>query len=335
MSSRSSEVSGVVYGVRIRGILPAGFEPYLLPSRSQGPELDEFLGPLDVTYETGEPLPEVDEIWESEPGGPGTPGRLTVSRVPEGFDLTVCGPEPGRFRGTARRIDVRWTAESPEAAHSFFAYALPLWLETRGIPVLHGSAVALGGRAVGFVGPSGVGKSVLCAELLHLGCGFVTDDGLALGRRAAGEWQCFQGPPLLRLWPSGLAGRLQLAPESLERVVEVSDKRRVPLARLSPREPSDPSWSRPLAAVYVLDRRPASEGPVEPSPCRPREALVRLLEHGVAAAPAAALGLAGERFDVLADLARTIPVRRLSIPSGADSAARALDVIERDLSVAI
>ena len=42
--------------------------------------------------------------------------------------------------------------------------------------VLHASAVALAGRAVLVLGPSGSGKSALALELMALGCGLVSDD---------------------------------------------------------------------------------------------------------------------------------------------------------------
>jgi hypothetical protein len=46
--------------------------------------------------------------------------------------------------------------------------------------VLHGSAVDLGGRAVGFVGVSGQGKSTMAAVFCAAGAGLVTDDVLPL-----------------------------------------------------------------------------------------------------------------------------------------------------------
>lgn len=322
---RRIEVSGVVYGIGIHGNLPTAFRRYLLPRDAEADEADDD---LEVTYRTVDSVPETKEIWESEPGGPDTPGRLTLSRLPRGFGLTVCGEERGSLRCTAKTLEIQWSSRAISAvAHHLFAYALPLWLETRGVPVLHGSAVALGDRAVGFIGPSGVGKSVLCAELLNLGCGFVTDDGIALQRGTEGTWRCPQGPPWLRLWPSGLAGRLDVAPESLPRVVEIGDKRRL---HLTP----DRRPPLPLAAIYVLRRRSGREEPIQVSPFTPRKSLIRLLEHGVAAAPAAALGLGGKRFEHLADAAEKIAVQQLEYPSGVDSAARILEAIEGDLEEA-
>jgi len=336
------EVAGAVYGVRVRGRVPEELRAYLLAAPEEPAGAAPALA-VEVSYRTLDHLPAVEESWTSEAPGPGGTVRFGLFRLPAGFGLTVAGPGRGLFRCTSRRIEVEWAG--PGAAHYLFTYALPLWLEAEGVPVLHASAVAVGGRAVGFVGPSGVGKSVLCAELLRLGCAFVADDGLALHRegsleerrgggrdegRAPGPpaWRAAPGPPLLRLWPSGLEGRLGVPAAGLPRVHETLDKRRLELPEPAGAVPPD---GLPLAAVYALRREPATEGPVEVSPARPREALVQLLEHGVAAAPAAALGLAPRRLDLLASLAEEVPVRHLRFPSAADSAARVLEAIRRDL----
>lgn len=336
------KVAGVVYGVHVEGRLPAGFRPYLLPASG---ERVAPAGALALSHRLVETLPEVEELWATEvpapepPGGPGGHGasaiasRFALFREPGGFGLSVVGESRGHFRSTASEIRSAWTSPATGAPHHFFSYALPLWLESQGVPVLHGSVVALGERAIGFLGPSGIGKSVLAVELARLGCGFVADDGLVLRRGASGEWRCFHGPPLLRLWPSALRDRLEIAADGLPRVHETIEKRQL-------RAPGETAAARaaglPLAAVYLLGRRPAvsAEGaqpPVTITELGPRDALVRLLEHGVAAAPAAALGLAGRRFELLADVAEKVPLRLLEYPGSADTAARIKDALARDL----
>ncbi len=346
MTDRLSEVSGVVYGIHLRGRLPAVFAPYLLAARGD-PAATTV--PLTVTFRTVRTVPEVEEIWVSQTGEAESVERLALFRVAGGFGLRFTGEDRGLVRCTRERIELEWSAAASAAPHGFFAYVLPLWLELCGVPVLHGSAVTVAGRAVGFLGPSGIGKSVLCAELLRLGCGFVADDGLALEPAEDGGWCCLDGPPMMRLWPSGLAGRLDVAAESLPRVREGGDKRRLPLRRdadpggppaegllASPSpatgSPSDVEpYRHALAALYVLERRADPDGPVRLTACAPREALVRLVGHGVAAAPAAVLGLAERRLERLAEVAETVPVRRLGFPSGIDSAESILRLIERDL----
>lgn len=325
---RLVEVSGLVYGVHVRGRLPAAFRPYLLPAAGQRAVAAYAAATLDVGYRIVDELPRVEESWSSETQGPGGTVRFALFRLPEGFGLTVSGEGRGLFRCTPRAVAVEWTRPGTGAPHYLFTYGLPLWLEAEGVPVLHASAVALGDRAVAFVGPSGVGKSVLSAELLRLGCGFVADDGLALRRDEdpdeRGAWRCFPGPPLLRLWPSGLESRLEIPAHTLPRVHETLDKRRLLL-------PGEGARPLPLAAVYALRREPEAGGEVRISRCGLRDALVRLIEHSVAAAPAAALGLSGRRLELLAGVVERVPVRVLRYPSGTDSAARVLEAVLRDL----
>ncbi|MFP3940662.1 MAG: hypothetical protein ACLF0P_10175 [Thermoanaerobaculia bacterium] len=364
-------VVGTVYGVPLWGRLPAAFREYLLPpegmpssvagrtvasasggdgERSPAAEpRDGAIEPLEVRYRQVAGLPQVDEIWASEPAGPEDAGRFGLFRLPEppdGFGLTVTFPGRGLFRCGPRAVEIDWTGSEAGAAHAFFAYALPLWLEAAGVPVLHGCGVVLGGRAVGFLGRSGVGKSTLCAELVRRGCPFLSDDGLALRRDGDRGWRCAAGPPFLRLWPSALEGRLGTSGEGLPRVHDGVEKRRLSVEKVveeavdeavkgAGREGALPGGEAasgaPLGGLYLLDRRPGSGGPVEVLPCRGPDALAALIEHSVCAAPAAALGLSARRLHLLADLAEGTRVRRLRYPSGSGAAGPVRDAILRDL----
>lgn len=327
-------LSGSVYGVDLRGRLPAAFRPYLSPRRLGRVEehaRERTATTVDVSYRRVAEPPEVSGDWSSEVEGPHGTVRLALFDVPRGFGLAVGGLDRGRgggsFRCTRRAIRITWSAPASEASHALFAQALPLWLEWEGVPVLHGSAVTVEGRTIAFLGRSGVGKSLLCAELLRAGCGFVSDDGVALRRDRRGHWICPPGPPFLRLWPSGLEGRLGIDPATLPKVQRSLEKRRLPPeAEASSPRPDE----RPLRAIYLLRRRPETGGSVEISACRPRDALARLIEHGVAVGPAAALGLSARRLRLLADVVEAVPVRVLRYPSGAGTAARIREALDRD-----
>lgn len=62
----------------------------------------------------------------------------------------------------------------------FFAQVLPLAARLQGLELFHASAVALGDHAVGFVAPSGTGKTSIAAHLVARGASLVTDDVMAL-----------------------------------------------------------------------------------------------------------------------------------------------------------
>jgi hypothetical protein len=56
-------------------------------------------------------------------------------------------------------------------------------LHQRGLLVLHGSAIAINGGAVAFLGPSGSGKSTAAASLCSEGYSILADDVLAIDAR--------------------------------------------------------------------------------------------------------------------------------------------------------
>lgn len=86
------------------------------------------------------------------------------------------------------------------------------WLVLTGRPVLHGSGVVVGGRAVVIVANSGGGKSTLAAALAGEGATVLTDD-IARVEPVDGSWVCHPGPGRLRLraGAEALAGSLGLA----------------------------------------------------------------------------------------------------------------------------
>jgi hypothetical protein len=316
-------VSGVVYGAHLRGRLPGAFAPFLRPL-AEGPAPRRT---LDVSWRTVAGWAAVDELWNAEPAPPRTPDRFALFRHAGGVGLAVeADGGAGRFLLAPGEIAVEWRrpAEPAAAAHFFYSHALPLWLEARGVTVLHAAAVARSGRAVAFLGASGAGKSTLTAELVRDGWSFVADDGLAVEEDAAGRWRCLPGPPWLRLWPSALARRLGVEPAPLPRVRQAHDKRR--LAAPGSGAPST-SDEPELAALHVLDRRTAAPAPARLDVLPPGESLLRLVEHSLAAAPLAALGLSAPRLDRLARLAARVPVSRLAAAAGDDPLAGVRDAL--------
>ncbi|MCH7665138.1 MAG: hypothetical protein IH936_04315 [Acidobacteria bacterium] len=305
-------LSGLVYGLNLRGELPQEFRAYLHSSAEQIAGGERA---IDVRYRVVRELPEVDEIWVGERRPPQRNSRLALFRQPDGFGLRVDCEGRGLFRVTASAIEVEWLPDGAGAAHYFFSYALPLWLESRGMPVLHASAVSFGDRAVGFLGPSGIGKSTLCVGLVSTGCDLVADDGLVLRVDGHGDWRCLQGPPLARLWPSALEDHFGVSAKELPRVYQSFEKR---LMACTPKSVAKTAAGLTLATVYMLDRKAESKGYVTISACSARESLVRLLEHSLTGAPVAALGLSAQRLDQLSRVVSQIPVKTLRYPSGGD-----------------
>jgi hypothetical protein len=123
---------------------------------------------------------------------------------------------------------------------------LSLALYQRNWFLLHGSAVVIGGRAVGFLGRNGWGKSTLAAACHRLGHEMLTDDVLAIDCDS-GTPAIIPSYPQFKLWPkavSALGERL----ENLPVVHPEFDKR---ARRVTQRFALRPV---PIQGFYVLGR---------------------------------------------------------------------------------
>lgn len=193
--------------------------------------------------------------------------------------------------------------------------ALPLAALLQGVEVLHASAVAVGGHAIAFSGPSGAGKTSLAVRLAVRGHGFVTDDVLAVEPAGAGLL-AHPGPGLAHLRPDVL--------RALEREDRPGRPRRRPGPDGATVEIAAEREPLPLATLYLL-RRAAGE-----------TALRRL----DAPDPRVLLGTSfnfldrrherlAAHLDVCARLARSVRVVELTSAPGADLDAIA-ELVERD-----
>ena len=70
----------------------------------------------------------------------------------------------------------------------------------QGLVLLHASAVAIGGGAVVFAGPSGIGKSTLLGAFVATGHTAIADDLSLIESGAAGPAHVRAAPGYLRLW---------------------------------------------------------------------------------------------------------------------------------------
>jgi len=101
---------------------------------------------------------------------------------------------------------------TPPLGHEPDTVALQLLLETNAIPalliqrgllVLSGAAIAIGGRAIAILGPTGTGTSTLAAALALQGAE-VLADGYCVINVVTGNPQIFPGPAQLNLWGQAL-----------------------------------------------------------------------------------------------------------------------------------
>ena len=155
-------------------------------------------------------------------------------------------------------------------ADLYFNQVLPLLMGYDGDPVLHASGIAIDGAAIGFVGPTGRGKSTLAAAFARAGYPFLTDDGLILDASDSG-YSVRPRRPILRLCADSEAA-------ILDRQAALSDvelwKERVPASAEIPFHDKPV----PLAALYVL-AEPGGVRQAVITALTPTEALSALMGH--------------------------------------------------------
>jgi hypothetical protein len=129
--------------------------------------------------------------------------------------------------------------------------ALGALLQQRGVLTLHGSAIAVDGGCIGFLGHSGVGKSTLAAALCRQGYRLVTDDIMAVSLTRDARLLVHPGYPQMKLWADMLRVFGE-APTPLRRIQPALDKHVWPAAGAFETTPL------PLRHLYVLDTTPST-----------------------------------------------------------------------------
>jgi hypothetical protein len=200
-----------------------------------------------------------------------------------------------------------------QAELHFLGPVMSYWLEHRGLPTLHASAVAVDSRAVAFVSRHGGGKSGLAAALTRAGASLLTDDLLALQERNA-CWEVMPSYPAIRMWPDE-ATHFVGSCYDLPRVQQDSEKRNVAVGGSG--FGSFYGASSLLTCIYLAMRVEGADA-VEIQPVSRSEALIELVRHSFSPRLMEAAGLQPARLDRLARLVRSVPVRRLVYPSGFD-----------------
>jgi hypothetical protein len=186
--------------------------------------------------------------------------------------------------------------------HRIVSSAAGTLLAMRGDLVLHASAVAVGGGAVVFCGPTGRGKSTLALALGEAGHPVLAEDGVAIDLE--------QERPVAFPGARGIRVR-RLGADGSRRTDLVEDP--------APGEPP----ACPVAAVVLLGER-GEELSIEPLPAARALALLtpNLTHSGGRAAIAAAFGR-------LAHLLGAVPAFRASLPEDLESLpAAAADLLD-------
>ena len=205
-------------------------------------------------------------------------------------------PARGRIRAEALRLD-----ELVE--HRLATTVIPLLLAERGDLVLHGSVVAVDGRAVLFCGPSGCGKSTLALQASRLGHAVLSEDGAVIE------------PGDAKVWPGARGIFVEDAPTIAARARAKSDsggpavfRRGRDLRLLAPElEASGPA---PVAAICRVGGRGPELSVARLPAAEAVPVLVPDLLHG------GGPGSLRPAFSLLIGLLALVPVYRVSLPDG-------------------
>jgi len=149
-------------------------------------------------------------------------------------------------------VDINEGSKESDAA-LFVLTVFGVLLHQRGDLILHGSAIAIDGRAVIFCGPSGAGKSTLAASLMNRGLRIVSDDLSRIEFDTNGRPIVFPDGRMLKLWNDSLE-YLSLFDSRDEEV-----RSGVPKFFVNTQEP-DSNEALQVCAVYILSEAAESSG---------------------------------------------------------------------------
>jgi hypothetical protein len=188
----------------------------------------------------------------------------------------------------------------------------------RGFLVLHGSAVAVNGRGVAFLGHSGEGKSTMAAAFSEKNP-LIADDVLVIRTDEAASLIC-PAFPHLKLHPETAA--------SLGFDPEISALRSPLEEKIAPRVPEGFSEEPlPLKRVYLLEKGDA----IELLPLGRPEAVIALLRYTYTLRSLKAGENQQRHFRHSARLAREVPFRRLIRPHDLKDLPEIVRMVVRDL----
>ena len=205
------------------------------------------------------------------------------------------------------------------------AQALSFSLLKMGVESYHMTAVEVCGKAVGFMGDSGAGKSSMAASFIRAGNRLITDDLLLLRPRGI-EFLVYPGQPWIKLYP-------EMARDALGTTVEGIPMNSMTAKRIYPLDQSGfCHHPLPLAAIYCLDAcvdaPPAGRGSIHP--VTPGNAVIQLIKNSfnttVTGAPRPR-----RQLEQAAAVVSAVPVRAITYKREVSQLAHLRELVLNDL----
>lgn len=233
---------------------------------------------------------------------------LVVSRRPGAVRMRFGSAAEVEWRPSGRTLTVHPLGRTPIAALRRLAldHAVPLVLAHDRLTVLHASASVTPAGLVAFIGPTGAGKSTMAAAFGARGCPAAADDAvmLRLDRKRR-----------LVAVPAYAAARLR------------SDMYRA----IGRRKVKYDDRARPLAGVYLLDRRRTRGTAIRIELLSRRESLIALIAHSYVLDVADRRRLVSQ-LDRLTRECLPFGVRRVVYPHGAGALERVQAAVLADVA---
>jgi hypothetical protein len=240
---------------------------------------------------------------------------VAIFRTAEGYRMACFGCIDVAIGASGRSVtvDARPPATDLDVADLLVSIVFPLVGQLQGRPAIHGSAIAIDGHAVAFVGATGAGKSTLAALSSDRGARLVADDTLLLH---------VDGDAVI-VEPTASSVRLR-EPEKLGIGPDRGERRAN--GKLAVEYPRVEEPMR-LEHLFVLA---TSRSDVEVERTRPRDAAIELAHYLFRIDPRAPELLRAE-LPFLTALAERLPVSRLRYPREIAAADGVVDAIRRSL----
>lgn len=206
------------------------------------------------------------------------------------------------------RLWVSWPQELTieDAATYLLGPVMGFVLLLRGIHSLHGSAIAVGDKAVALVGPPGAGKSTTAAAFAELGFNVLAEDVVALADQRD-AFLVYPAYPRIRLWPDSVTS-LYGSPDALPRLTPTWDKRYLDLKSNWHRFQPEPLR---LAAVYILGARSSDSSAPSIAPLPPSAGLMALVAN-MYATKFMDRAMRAREFELLGRITSRVPLRQLT-----------------------
>ncbi|MDQ3936084.1 MAG: hypothetical protein M3340_15790 [Actinomycetota bacterium] len=291
----------------------------------EAPGLPEATGP-PIGRPTRADLVPPEEIDRDWPGGErvleesfdgGEPARTIEAHPEAGYRLYARHFGLARLSPSGDLIRCAPPDDEPWSWQRFLVGRILPWAAVlRGLEAFHASAIAVDGRAIAFVGPTGAGKTSLAIQLAARGAAFLTDDVLALEQNTYGV-VAHPGAAIASVRDTE---RETMAPDLWDGVGEVlgySEKTYVGLERFESQAP--------LAGIYFLRGQGEPVERIE-SP-DPRMLLASTFVLGVRTPERLR-----RQLDVCAHLFRSVPMFWLTVRDGS---ARLAEVVEEHAAKAL